>query len=119
LSRLIPVIRSCGCCDLAVCSPGSRWFDVALWRRFPSLWPEWTGRVVAEHAYWAVVQLMAVYGLSSVAHAAAIAEDGSIAYRANGVRGVACGLVWFAGRGSAVSAVPAAGEPGETWSASN
>jgi hypothetical protein len=89
---------------------GGRWFDVALWRRFPSLWPEWTGLLQADDAFSAVVQLMHAAGLASVDHAAAIALDGSIVYRAYGVRGVTCGLIWFAGRRNADSAASAAGE---------
>ncbi len=90
----------------ASAQPRHRCFDVALWRRFPSLWPEWTGQLEAEDAFSAVVQLMHGYGLSTVAYAAAIALDGSIAYRAYEVRGVKRGLVWFAGRRDADSAVP-------------
>jgi hypothetical protein len=96
--RLVPV----GCAD-------GRWFDVALWRRFPSLYPEWTGLLQADDAFSAVVQLMHAVGFSSVDHAAAIAHDGSIVYRAYGVRGVACGLIWFAGRRNADSAAPGTG----------
>jgi hypothetical protein len=95
-----------------VCSEhaaADRWFDVALWRRFPALWPEWTGRLVAENAFSAVVQLMHVYGLSSVAHATAIADDRSIVYRGYGIGGMECGLIWFAGRRDAGSAAPAEG----------
>jgi len=95
-----------------------QWFDVALWRRFPALWPEWTGRLIAENAFSAVVQLMHVYGLSSVAHATAIAGDGSLVYRAYGICGVSCGLIWFAGRRDVGSAASDASVPEDLWSVS-
>jgi hypothetical protein len=106
--RPVPVVRADG-----------RWFDVALWCRFPSLWPEWTGLLQADDAFSAVVQLMHAAGLASVDHAAAIALDGSIVYRAYGVRGVICGLIWFAGRRNADSAAPGAGESEKKRSASS
>jgi hypothetical protein len=96
-----------------------RWFDVALWRRFPSLWPEWIGVLQAENAFSAVVQLMHAYGLSSVEHAAAIALDGSIAYRAYGVQGVPRGLIWFTGRRNAESAAPGTGRSEQKQRASS
>jgi hypothetical protein len=73
-------------------------FDVALWRWWPSLWPEWTGTVWAENAYTAIVQVMQVYGLQKVHAAAANARDGSIQYRCFRVYGVNRGLIWFTGR---------------------
>ncbi len=94
-----------------------QWFEVALWRRFPALWPEWTGRLVAENAFSAVVQLMHVYGLSSVAHATAIADDRSLVYRAYGICGVECGVIWFAGRRDVGSAAPDASASEDLWSA--
>jgi hypothetical protein len=110
------------CASLRSAELGCRWFEVALWRRWfptPSPWPEWTGRLQAENAFSAVVQLMHAYGQTEAAHAAAIARDGSIAYRAYGVQGVKRGLVWFARRRNADSVASFDSEPMETtWSAS-
>jgi hypothetical protein len=60
---------------------------VALWKRWPSLWPEWFAEVEAPNAFMAVVLLlMRQQGLVKVAYAAANAKDGSLNYRCCDVR---------------------------------
>ena len=61
-------------------------FAVALWRWWPSLFPEYTASVAAPNAFTAVVFLMRVHGVQWVARAGADAVDGSLRYRACGVR---------------------------------
>ncbi len=62
-----------------------RWFDVALWRGWPSLMPEHIAFVEAPTAFAAVECLMRLHRLAFVAHATARALDGSIIYRGFGV----------------------------------
>jgi hypothetical protein len=52
-------------------------YDVALWRFWPSLFPEWTERVRAFSEHKAVYDLMRVHGVSFVEKAAVRAYDGS------------------------------------------
>ena len=66
-------------------------FDVALWQRWPSIettsvLPEHVAVVDAPNAFTAVAGVMRWYRLCRVAHAAAMAQDGSIRYRACQVR---------------------------------
>ena len=61
-------------------------FAVALWRWWPSLFPEYLASVAALNAFAAVTFLMRVHGVQWVARAAADAVDGSLRYRACGVR---------------------------------
>ena len=72
-----------------------RLFDVALWRVWPSLFPEWTGTLFAPDAYSAIVQLMQVYGLERVAWGQANARDGRIRYSCIGLSGVSRGPIWM------------------------
>ena len=64
---------------------GQMVFEVALWRWWPSLFPEYTAAVAAPNAFTAVVLLMRVHGVQRVARAAADTVDGSLRYRACGV----------------------------------
>jgi len=68
------------------CCEGQEVFDVALWRWWPSLFPEYTAFVVAPDAFTAVECLMRVYRVRWVARAAAVTLDGSLSYRAIEVR---------------------------------
>ena len=61
-------------------------FDVALWVTWPALFPEYIALVPASSAFAAVVSVMRSCGFYSVAHAAALAHDGSLVYRAFGVK---------------------------------
>ena len=63
-----------------------RVFDVALWVVWPSLFPEHVVLVMASSAFAAVVSAMRSCGVYSVAHAAASTRDGSLVYRAFGVK---------------------------------
>ena len=65
---------------------GQRVFEVALWRWWPSLFPEYMASVAAPNAFAAVTFLMRIHGVQRVARAAADAVDGSLRYRACGVR---------------------------------
>ena len=65
---------------------GQMMFDVALWRWWPSLFPEYTASVAAPNAFTAVVFVMRVHGVGWVARAAADTVGGSLRYRACGVR---------------------------------
>ena len=65
---------------------GQTVFDVALWRWWPSLFPAYMAYVAAPNAFSAVALLMRVHGVQRVARAAADAVDGSLRYRACGVR---------------------------------
>ncbi|GCE17002.1 hypothetical protein [Dictyobacter kobayashii] len=73
-------------------------FDVALWRRWSSLFPDQVGYLEADNAYSAIVQLMHTYGYTQVEHAAARALDGSLVYRVYHLRGIERGPIWFYGR---------------------
>ncbi len=68
------------------CGEGQKVFDVALWRWWPSLFPEYTAFVIAPDAFAAVECLMRVYRVRWVARAAAATLDGSLVYRAVEVR---------------------------------
>ncbi len=61
-------------------------FDVALWVTWPSLFPEYVVLVPASSAFAAVVLVMRSCGVYAVAHAAASTGDGSLVYRACGVK---------------------------------
>lgn len=61
--------------------PEGRWFDVALWSSWPSMFPRYTSYVQASSAFDAIAQLMRHYGLWKVAYASSRALDGSIIYR--------------------------------------
>jgi len=63
-----------------------RVFDVALRVTWPSLFPEFIALVPASSAFAAVVFVMQSCGLSVVAHATASICDGSLVYRAFGVK---------------------------------
>ena len=52
-------------------------YDVALWRFWPSLFPEWTERVWAFSEYKAIYELMRAHGLGFVEKAAVRPCDGS------------------------------------------
>ena len=69
-----------------LCGEGQAVFEVALWRWWPSLFPEYLASVAAPAAFAAIEQVMQVAGVRFVARAAAIAQDGSLSYRAVGVR---------------------------------
>jgi len=60
-------------------------YDVALWCRWPALFPEGACLVDAPHAFAAVEALMRSRGLRRVAYASARAGDGAIVYRCYGV----------------------------------
>ena len=68
------------------CGEGQRVFAVAIWRWWPSLFPEYLASVAAPAAFAAIEQGMRVAGARFAARAAAIARDGSLSYRARGVR---------------------------------
>jgi hypothetical protein len=68
------------------CGEGQMVFDVALWRWWPSLFPAYTACVTAPNAFSAVTFFMRIHGVQRVARAAADAVDGSLRYRACGVR---------------------------------
>ncbi len=61
-------------------------FDVALWVTWPSLFPEYVALVAASSAFAAVVSAMWSCGVYAVAHATASTGDGSLVYRAFGVK---------------------------------
>ncbi len=63
-----------------------RRYDVALWRVWPSLFPEWCEVVVAPSAFAAVEAVMRLHGCMTVQHAAASTMDGLLVYRGCGVR---------------------------------
>ena len=63
-----------------------RVFEVALWLVWPSLFPEYVALVPALSAFAAVVSVMRSCGVYSVAHATASTCDGSLVYRAFGVK---------------------------------
>jgi hypothetical protein len=68
------------------CGEGQTAFDAALWRWWPSLFPAYTASVAAPNAFSAVALLMRIHEVQRVARAAADAVDGSLRYRACGVR---------------------------------
>jgi purine nucleoside phosphorylase len=68
------------------CGEGQAVFEVALWRWWPSLFPDYVASVAAPDAFAAIEQGMRVARVCFVARAAAIARDGSLCYRALGVR---------------------------------
>jgi hypothetical protein len=57
------------------------WFSVALWKVWPSLWPDYVGFIESPSAFAAIENTMHFYRLSWVAYASARALDGSIVYR--------------------------------------
>ena len=63
-----------------------RVFDVVLWVMWPSLFPEYVALVPASNAFAAVVSMMWSCGVCVVAHATASTGDGSLVYRAFGVK---------------------------------
>jgi hypothetical protein len=63
-----------------------RHYDVAVWRWWPSLFPEWCEVVEAANPFEAVETVMWRHGCMSVQHAAAQTRDGLVAYRCFGVR---------------------------------
>lgn len=63
-----------------------RVFDVALWVTWPSLFPEYVALVSASSTFAAVVSVMRSCGLSVVAHATESTCDGSLVYRAIGIK---------------------------------
>ena len=63
-----------------------RRYDVALWRWWPLLFPEWCELVEASSAFAAVEAVMRRHGCMTVQHAAACAQDGLVVYRGFGVR---------------------------------
>ena len=67
-----------------------RVFDVALWVTWPALFPEYVALVPALSAFAAVVSVMRSCGVYSVAHVAASTGDGSLVYRAFGVKLALC-----------------------------
>jgi hypothetical protein len=79
-----------------------QWYDVALWRWWPSLFPEWCEVVEAASAFAAVEAVMRLHGCMTVKHAAAQTMDGLLVYRGFGVKLVAAS----AGACSAGRSVP-------------
>jgi hypothetical protein len=63
-----------------------RRYDVALWRWWPSLVPDWCELVEAASAFAAVEVVMRWHGCLTVQHAAACARDGTLLYRGFEVR---------------------------------
>lgn len=66
-------------------------FHVAVWRvwsfsQSASFLPDYFGEVEAPSAFLAIAGLMRLHQLNAAPHAAAIAHDGSIAYRAYRIR---------------------------------
>lgn len=66
----------------AVAPRSAGWFAVALWRVWPSPWPEYIGVVEAPSAFAAVEAMMRVHGLWKVGYASVRALGGSLIYRA-------------------------------------
>jgi hypothetical protein len=60
-------------------------YDVAVWRWWPSLFPEWCELVEAASAFAAVEALMRRHGCLTAQHAAC-ARDGLLVYRCFGVQ---------------------------------
>ena len=63
-----------------------RRYDVAVWRWWPSLFPEWCELIEAPGAFAAVETVMRQHNCMTVRHAAASARDGILVYRCFGVR---------------------------------
>jgi hypothetical protein len=63
-----------------------RRYDVAVWRWWPSLFPQWCEVVEAKNAFAAVEAVMRRLRLTAVLYAAARATDGTISYRCFGVK---------------------------------
>jgi hypothetical protein len=63
-----------------------RRYDVALWRWWPSLFPEWCEVVVAPSAFAAVEAVMRRHGCMTVQHAAVCTMDSLLVYRGFGVK---------------------------------
>jgi hypothetical protein len=63
-----------------------RQYDVALWRWWPSLFPDWCEMIDAPGAFAAVEVVMWRHGCMTVQHAAACARDGLLVYRCFGVQ---------------------------------
>jgi hypothetical protein len=63
-----------------------RRYDVAVWRWWPSLFPEWCEAVEAPSAFAAVEAVMRRHGCMMVQHAAARTQDGLLVYRGFGVQ---------------------------------
>ena len=61
-------------------------YDVALWRWWPSLFPEWCEVVMAPSAFAAVEAVMRRHSCLTVQHAAACSVDGLVVYRCFGVQ---------------------------------
>ena len=66
-------------------------FDVAVWRTWSftqsvSFLPDYFGEVEAPSAFLAIAGMMQLYRLNTAPHAAALACDGSLAYRAYQIR---------------------------------
>jgi hypothetical protein len=61
-------------------------FDVALWVTWSSLFPEHTALAIASSALCVIESLMCLCGLPVVARAVAALGDGSLIYRAFGVK---------------------------------
>jgi hypothetical protein len=66
-----------------------RRYDVAVWRVWPSLFPDWCEVVEAASPFAAVEVVMRRHGCMTVQHAAAYATDGLVVYRGFGMRLVA------------------------------
>jgi hypothetical protein len=62
-----------------------RCFDVAVWRWWPSLFPQWCELVEAPDPFAAVEVVMRRHGCMTAQHAAACATDGLVVYRGFGV----------------------------------
>ena len=60
-----------------------RWFEVALWRRWPALFPDCTAKVWAWDAFSAVEYAMRRYCLALVEYAAVYTENHILIYRAH------------------------------------
>ncbi len=63
-----------------------RRYDVALWRVWPSLFPDWCEVVEAASAFAAVEAVMHLHGCMTVKHAAARTMDGLVVYCCFGVQ---------------------------------
>ena len=63
-----------------------RCYDVALWRWWPSLFPDRCEVVGAPSPFAAVEAVMRRHGCMTVQHAAACARDGTLVYRCFGVQ---------------------------------
>jgi hypothetical protein len=66
-----------------------RRYEVALWRWWPSLFPDWCEVVVAKSPFAGVEAVMWRHGCMTVKHAAARTMDGQVVYCCFGVKLVA------------------------------